>query len=168
VVGHDDVSQKQGTQAHARGPALLRGYTRTHTHAHTHAHTHTHTRARAHTHTHTHTFHAQDRPTGKLYLVREGDEISLCWVPSYEKYTKGSADVAHLSRYAFNRNIEEFYSFQRKENRLIAMLSIDGQPSSCLPPLIFEAGDRAVQDFLAVMQVRHQYRQEICCHAVFG
>ena len=71
------------------------------------------------------------------------------------RYTKGSTDVAHLSRYAFNRNINEFYSFQRKDNRLIAMLSIDGQPSSCLPPLIFEAGERAVQDFLAVMQVSY-------------
>jgi hypothetical protein len=40
-----------------------------------------------------------------------------------------------------------------QDNRLFATLAEGGQPSSSLPPFIFEAGDAAVKAFLAVMQM---------------
>eukprot|EP00035_Acanthoeca_spectabilis_P023014 m.447160 g.447160 ORF g.447160 m.447160 type:complete len:702 (+) comp19477_c0_seq1:71-2176(+) len=95
----------------------------------------------------------KDKPAGRLLLLRQADYFFLCWLPMYEKYSRIDLDQLALRDHTFCRNLDEFYSFQRKDNRLFATLAVGGQPSSSLPPFIFEAGEPAVKAFLAVMQM---------------
>eukprot|EP00038_Savillea_parva_P018186 m.22621 g.22621 ORF g.22621 m.22621 type:complete len:759 (-) comp4006_c0_seq1:11-2287(-) len=95
----------------------------------------------------------ESKPAGRLMLLRDADTFSLCWLPAYERYSRDDLTHMKLWNHAFSQSLEGFYSFRRKDNRLYATLAQNGQPSSSLPPFIFEAGDAAVKAFLAVMQM---------------